>query len=306
MNTVASAHAASRKKGMALVLTAATLWGVSGSVAQYLFQHHQFSAEWLTVTRLLISGILILCFSYTRQKKAIWNIWKRKQDRISIVIFSIFGMLAIQYTYLAAINHSNAATATVLQYLSPVIITCYLVLLSRRLPKLSIVLVVLLAIIGTFLLVTGGNLKSLAISGWALFWGLGSAFASAFYTLYPKHLLARFDSLTLVGWAMLLGGLFFSLVHQPWNVEGQWTSLSLLAFSFVVLFGTAMAFFLYLHSLKFLGATEVSVLGCAEPLSAALLSVVWLHVPFGAAEWFGTACILSTILLLTRIKSDLQ
>jgi drug/metabolite transporter (DMT)-like permease len=48
----------SRNKGIALVLTGAALWGVSGTAAQYLFQQQGFSPEWLTVVRLLLSGII--------------------------------------------------------------------------------------------------------------------------------------------------------------------------------------------------------------------------------------------------------
>ncbi len=291
-----------RKKGILLVLVAATLWGVSGSVSQYLFERHQFSAEWLTVARLLLSGLIILSLAYKKYGNGILSIWQDKQDRLKIIIFGIVGTLAIQYTYLAAIQHGNAATATILQYLSPVIITCYLIIISKRLPRLSILFAVLFAILGTFMLVTGGSLQSLSISGWAVFWGLSSAFAAAFYTLYPRQLLTHWDATVVVGWGMLIGGVFFSFFQHPWNIEGQWSLPSLIAFLFIIVFGTALAFYLYLESLKYLSATEVSVLGSAEPLSAAFLAVVWLHVPFGFAEWFGTLCIIGTIILLTWIK----
>jgi hypothetical protein len=35
-----------RKNGIAMVLTAGVLWGISGSVAQYLFQQQGFRPEW--------------------------------------------------------------------------------------------------------------------------------------------------------------------------------------------------------------------------------------------------------------------
>ena len=46
-----------RTKGIILVIIGSMLWGVSGTVAQYLFQKKGFSTEWLVVIRLLISGV---------------------------------------------------------------------------------------------------------------------------------------------------------------------------------------------------------------------------------------------------------
>lgn len=159
----------SRVLGIALVLIGATLWGVSGTVAQFLFQEKGFSTEWLTVIRLLVAGVVLLSLAHLKEGTKVWAVWRSKNGAMSIILFGILGMLAVQYTYFAAIEHGNAATATILQYLAPAIITCYLSLRFRRLPSFTIILSVVIAIIGTFLLVTGGNLQSLSISGWAVF-----------------------------------------------------------------------------------------------------------------------------------------
>lgn len=104
----------SRKKGIFLVLFGAILWGVSGTVAQYLFQHQGFSPEWVVVVRLLISGVILLGIAYKKEKNRVWAIWKVKHDSFSILLFGMIGMLGVQYTFFAAIVHGNAATATVL------------------------------------------------------------------------------------------------------------------------------------------------------------------------------------------------
>jgi drug/metabolite transporter (DMT)-like permease len=293
-----------RPKGMALVLTGAALWGISGTVAQFLFQLQGFSPEWLVVVRLLISGIilLILASSNGKDKQGVWGIWKNKQDVISLLLFSILGMLAVQYTYFAAIKYSNAATATVLQYLGPSMIACYLAFISKRLPTSKEIMAVVLALIGTFLLVTKGNIQSLSISGWALFWGLASAVALAFYTLQPHKLLSKWGSTVVIGWGMLIGGISFSFIHPPWSFQGNWSLASFFAVAFIVIFGTLIAFYCYLESLKYISATETSLLACIEPLSAAILSVIWLQVSFGLGEWLGTLCILTTIMILSVVK----
>lgn len=303
MRSVHTVMSGSRRNGIAMVLIAAVLWGVSGSVAQYLFQQQGFSPEWLVVMRLLLSGMILLGLAYKKEKKKIWDIWKSKQDRWNLILFGILGMLAVQYTYFTAIKHANAATATILQYLAPVLIVCYVAIRSSQFPTAKEITAVILALIGTFFLVTHGSIHTLSISGLALFWGLSSALTLAFYTLHPHKLLANWGSTIVVGWAMLIGGIGFSFVHPPWQFEGQWSVPSFFSVIFIVVFGTFIAFYCYIESLKYLSASETSLLACVEPLSAVFLSVIWLHVDFGAAEWLGTLCIVSTVSILSIVKN---
>ena len=292
-----------RIKGIILVIIGAMLWGISGTVAQFLFQTKGFSAEWLVVIRLLVSGLILLLYAFTEGNQDIWKIWKSKHDSWSLIIFSIIGMLGVQYTYFAGIKYGNAATATILQYLSPAIITCYLIIQNKKIPGLQEIIAIALAMFGTFFIITKGDIHTISISKLALFWGISSAFAAAFYTLQPRYLLANNGSALVVGWGMLIGGIAFSFIHQPWNFTGQWSISSIFAVIFVVIFGTLIAFYCYLESLKYIQPTEASVLSSVEPLSAAFLSILWLHVPFGIPEWLGTVCILVTIIILSQVKN---
>ncbi|SMQ79170.1 Threonine/homoserine efflux transporter RhtA [Bacillus sp. OV166] len=302
MNSQVAVMSSPRIKGIFLVLIAATLWGVSGTVAQYLFHQQGFSTNWLVVNRLIFSGFGLLFFSHTVGKQNIWTIWRNKQDIVRLVIFGVIGMFGVQYTYFAAIEQGNAATATVLQYLAPVIIVCYLSFRAKELPKIHEVIAIGLAIFGTFLLVTKGNIHSLSISSSAFTWGILSAFALAFYTLYPGSLLNKWGSLLTVGWGMMIGGIGFSLIHPPWKFQGHWSLTSFLAVVFVIIFGTLIAFFCFMESLKYIRASEASLLACVEPLSAAFLAVAWLQVSFGPAEWIGSISIISTIFILSAVK----
>jgi drug/metabolite transporter (DMT)-like permease len=292
-----------RIKGIMLVITGAMLWGVSGTVAQYLFQKKGFSPEWLVDIRLLAAGLILLLYAFMRGKQDIWRIWRCKHSILSLILFSIIGMVGSQYTYFAAIKYGNAATATILQYLSPVIITFYLAIRTKKTPDLKETIAVTLAMVGTFFIITRGNVHSISISKLALFWGISSAFAAAFYTLQPGQLIAKWGSTVIVAWGMLIGGIAFSFIHQPWNFTGQWSIGSIFAVIFVVLFGTLVAYSCYLESLKYIQPTEASILSSVEPLSAAFLSVIWLHTPLSMSQWLGTACIILTVVILSNARN---
>lgn len=291
----------SRYQGFARALIASILWGFSGTVAQILFHQEGFPPSWLVTVRLLISGGLLLgigCFQKNANRMiAVWN---NPQDRIQLVIFGLLGMLGVQYTYFTAIQTGNVATATFLQYLAPLFITLYLAVQSRQIPRFQEFLALGLALFGIFLLVTNGSLHDLAVSGIAVGWGLASAMALAFYTLYPPNLLQRWGSEAIVGWSMLIGGIGLSSIAPPWQIQGQnWSVITGLFVSFVIVFGTLIAFYLYIDSLRYITPTEASLLASAEPFSAAIASVIWLHLPFSLFQAIGGLCIISTVILLS-------
>ena len=204
----------------------------------------------------------------------------------------------MQYTYFAAIRASNAATATILQYLGPTLIVAYLAARHRTVPTRVECAALGLALLGTLLLVTHGKPGTLSLSPPALGWGLVAAVALAFYTLQPVGLLQRHNTAVVIGWAMFIGGAAFSFVHPPWQIAGRWDAATVILFAFIILFGSLAAFYLFLSSVKILGAANSSLLACTEPLSAAVLGVLWLKIPFGLFDWLGTACILATVALL--------
>ena len=47
-------------RGVFLALLAGTCWGFSGTVGQFLFTSRQVDSGWLTVVRMLVSGLILL------------------------------------------------------------------------------------------------------------------------------------------------------------------------------------------------------------------------------------------------------
>lgn len=282
-----------------LAVGAAILWGISGTFGQFLFEQRQVEAGWLVTVRMLLSGSLLLSAGAARREPSLRSVWGNRKDVLSLLIFSLFGMMAVQYTYFTAIRHSNAATATVLQYAGPVMIAAYMALRNRRWPGVMEYLAIAFAVGGTFLLVTHGNPKTLSVTPEAIYWGLLSAVTLAFYSLQPAGLLKKYPASTIVGWALLLGGLALSLVHAPWNISGSWDGYTVLALLFIVVLGTLVPFYAYLTAVRLIGAEKSSLLASAEPLSAALFSIWWLKTPFSMVDWLGSLLILSTLFLLS-------
>lgn len=285
------------RKGMLNVLIAAILWGSSGVCAQYIMEHSQMGSPFLTMIRLLSGGFILLTFSFLHGD-GIFRLFRNRKDTFSLLIFSLVGAMTVQLTFLLAIEKSNAATATILQFLSPTIIVAWFAIVRKARPGAFVFAAIATSLIGTFLLVTHGDPTSLSISGAALFWGIASAFAAAFYTTYPSTLIARYGTLPIVGWSMLLGGAMMLPFYAGQGNHFVVTGGLLLAFFYLVVIGTSLTFSLYLNGAQKIGGAKAGILSCAEPLSSALLSLLLLGITFALPDWLGTLLILSSVVLI--------
>ncbi|AEJ43941.1 EamA family transporter [Alicyclobacillus acidocaldarius] len=304
VRSVAQTDRFRRWRGISLALLGSVLWGVSGTAAQVLFHAYHVDPAWLVAVRMVVSGVLLLAAAcWTASPAAVCAPWRSRASAFRLTIFGLAGLLGVQYTYFAAIRTGNAATATVLQYMAPLVIVAYGAARSRRLPSYLEVICAALAMSGCFLLVTDGHLGRLAVSDACVSWGLLSAVAVAVYTLYPVPLLATFGPLVVTAWGMLIGGSAMVAIGLPHNgipalPFGGWFLVG-----FVVLFGTLVPFYLYLASLRDITPADASLVASGEPLAATALAVTVLHQPLTWAALLGMGCVLLTVTLLARAKS---
>lgn len=287
-------------RGAVFTIIGGTLWGFSGTCGQFLMQTKGLTSNWLVPIRLLMAGLLLLLICYLKEGKKIFNIWKK--DALGILIFGSVGMSMCQYTYFTAIGASNAGTATVLQYIGPVLILIYISLRNMQLPRWNELVAIGLAVLGTFLLATHGDPKSMVLSEQALFWGLLSAVALAVYTVQPGKMLKEYGSAVVTAWGMLIGGILLCTIFRPWSIAVTVDTTVLMGMAVVVIVGTVIAFACYMEGIRLVGPKKGSLYASVEPVSATVFSVLWMHVSFGMMDFLGFLCIISTIYLLAVDK----
>ncbi|WP_249299354.1 DMT family transporter [Feifania hominis] len=293
-------------RGVLCALSGGILWGVSGTVGQYLFTHRELSSQWLTTVRMILAGIILLLLAAAKSPDSLKQIWKVRGDALRMILFAVFGLMTCQYTYMTAISHSNSATATALQYLGQALILIVTCVRLRRLPSGREGIALLLALGGVFLLATHGRLDNLALSAQALFWGIGAAVSLMLYTLLPGGIIERYGSVAVTGYGMLIGGIVLGIATGAYKqfVRLDWTIL--LGVGSIVILGTAAAFTLYLQGVSDIGGVRASLFACAEPVSAALATTLWLKTEFSVADWlaFGLIFLMAVLLVLPSRKAE--
>lgn len=284
--------------GILMTIAGGCLWGLSAACGQFLFDVKGATAKWMVPIRLILAGSLMLFYYIISEKKEAFRIWKKKRDAIDVMIYGLAGLMLCQFTYYYTIELSNAGTATVLQYISPVLIMILVCISEKRIPKIMEVVALVLAVLGIFLIATHGDIKHLAISKEALVIGLFSAWTVVIYNMQPKRLMRYYPTPYLLAWGMVIGGIVLAMLFKPWQYEVHVDLGVILAFGTIVLLGTISSFSLYMQGVKLIGPGRASLYCCVEPIAATLICAVWLKEPFAAIDIVGFLCIIATILIL--------
>lgn len=165
--------------------------------------------------------------------------------------------------------------------------------LLRRPPRLSQIAAAALGVLGVALLVFDPNAH---LDGPGALAALGSAFSMAIGTT----LIARWGRLgtpmQVAAWQLLLGGVL--VLPLALLVEGTPpvpSGTNLLGLGYLVLFGTALAYWLWIRGIGIIGP-DIAFLGLLSPLVATLIGAGILGEWLGPVQWLGIAVVLGATL----------
>ncbi len=286
-------------RGIICAAVGGICWGFSGTCAQLLTSEMGVPVAWVTCVRLLMAAFIFLAVCFVREREKLIAVFRDKRSILRIIAFALFGVLLTQVSYLSCISYTNAGTGTVLERLGVIVILAYVCLRGKRLPSLREFIGVILALSGTVLIATKGDFGTLAIPFEGLAWGVVSAFALACYTLIPGKVLEKWGSFIVTGLAMLIGGSVSTAFVQPWTLPVE-INVSLLGVMVaMVLVGTFSAYLFYLQGIKDAGPMKAGMVGCVEPVSAMVISAIWLGTSVGPYDLAGCFLIIAMVLLVT-------
>lgn len=284
-------------KGLLLAAFGSTSWGVSGVCSQYLFMKYDIDSSWLTAVRMVFSGLALLIIAFPKEKSRTFDIWKKAGDIKDLVIFAIFGLLLCSYAYLSAVRFSNSATATVLQNLNVVFMAITVAVLYKTKINRYHIVAVLLAVVGTYLIATGGDPTSMKLSPEGLLLGLLAAVGVVTYTLLSRPVVKKWGNLLGTGWGMLVGGLIIYITSKAWIIPADFDFMAWLMVFIIVLIGGAAGFSAFLEGVRIIGPVKATLIGTMEPASATVLSALFLGTRFSIPELIGFCLIILTVFL---------
>lgn len=280
-------------RGMAYALEGGALWGFSGTAVSYLFRESGIDPMWVMSVRMVLAGILFLLLSAVRGDRRPIELLRDKSAVRDLLLFTGGGLFLNQFSYLMAIQATNSATATVLQSLQLLPVAAVACVAGRRAPKRREVIGMVLALGGTFLITTGGDPSQMALPPAGLTFGLLAALGGAGLAVFPRRILARYGVAAVNGWAMLMVGLAAAPFVPDWGRAVASFDVSCWAvFAALVVLGTWCSYLFYMQGVREIGSLKTAMLSTVEPISATVLSALWIGVVFSPTDLLGFAMII--------------
>jgi drug/metabolite transporter (DMT)-like permease len=285
-----------RVVGLVLAATAAALWAIGGIAAQELFTHHDISPGWLVEARMCVGGLILLAVFRPA--------WPRGHT-VRLIAIATVGIAVTQFTWFEAIEHSNVALATFVQYSAVAMTAAWQMAFRQVRPTALRVVAVALAATGVWLLSDAGLSRGADGLGIAL--ALVSAVTYSFHLLNSGKLVRVVGSRSVTGWGLFVGSVPLLVWTPPWTVHpvgSPWVVAALIAF--VAIGSTTIAFSLAMASLRRITPTEFAVTGTLEPALAAVIAAIFLGVTLHPAQYLGGFLTVLAVLLLALVRGSDQ
>jgi drug/metabolite transporter (DMT)-like permease len=291
--------------GYAMVLGAATLWAVNGTVSKAILSSGLSS---LRLAEVRSAGAVVglgLVLALTRPE----TLRVTRRELPFLAVFGIVGLGLVQLLYFLAIHRLEIGIALLIQYVAPVLVALYARFVRKEPVRRRIWAALILALGGLSLVVDvwGG----IALDGLGVAASLGAAVTFALYILLAEHAVGRRDPLSLLWWGFAFASLFWAVLEPWWSfpaglvddrveLEGSLLSTELpvwLLMLTMIVVGTIIPFGLLVAALRHIAATRVAIAATWEPVAGALVAYAWLGESLSGLEVAGGLLVLGGILL---------
>jgi drug/metabolite transporter (DMT)-like permease len=287
-------------RSLVQTLLGASFWGLSGTAAQALFQIYKFPVLSLVTIRMLLSAAALMVIIHPHVPA---------RPFLPMITLGVFGYAGSSFAYLAAIQYSNAATATLLQFLFLPMVAGYEGLTGSLQWTRRWTITLILAVAGTLLLIVGAGFQIL-VTPLGLMFGLLAALSGAYYNLGSRGYVRTHGAWWTTSWGFLIGGLVTApvglLFLRNYMLPSYISDIAEVFFlvGFVTVFGTILAFSLYISGLEHLSATETGIASSSEPIMSAAAAYVFLGVVLTPSQYLGGALIILAVVLVATRSSQ--
>src|SRR5712691_1314749 len=187
--------------GYVMVLAAATLFGVNGSVAKVALSSGLSSLR-LTEARCAGACLGLMLIAFVRDPA---SLRVRRSELVRLAIFGVVGVALVQLFYFLAIHRLDIGIALLIQYLGPLLVAIYARTFGHERVRRRIWAALALSLTGLALMVELWN--GVALDGLGVVFALISAVIFAAYLLLAEQEVKHRDSVAVMAWGFLFATL---------------------------------------------------------------------------------------------------
>ncbi len=264
--------------GVGLVLGAATLFAVNGTVSK-LVLGSGLSAQRLVEIRCAGAAVVLCLLALARDRHSLRT---PRREITFVVVYGVVGVAMVQWLYFVALGRIPVSLTLLIEFTAPLMVALWVRFVlgrpvRRRLwPALGLVLAGLALVARVW--------AGLTVDGLGLVAAFAAAGALAAYYLLGEHGLSRRDPVSLAALSFVAAAVFWAAVLPWWtfpferlaapvDVLGHATPAWVLV-TWVVVLGSVVPWLLVLNGMRRIGAARAGLVGTFEPVVAG--GVAWV------------------------------
>jgi drug/metabolite transporter (DMT)-like permease len=295
-------------------LVLGSIFFAASSIPAKLAMESGLSAWRLTQIRTLGAFLILFTYVFFKNKKSLRIELK---ELPILIVFGVFGFAAVNVFYFIAILRLNVGIALIIEFTAPIWIALWMRFIQKK--AVSKLMWWGLVVGLTGLLLIAQVWRGLTLDGLGIIFALLDALALAVYFLVGEKLVGTKSSEATMAWGLGISSLFFALIQPWWNfpfakltevvdLTGRLEGSSVPTFYlvlWVVLFGTAIPYFLVLNGLRGLSAATSSAIGMLEPVFGGIFAWIFLFEKLTFIQSIGALVVLVGIYLANRARTSI-
>ncbi len=288
------------RTGYVMVVTAALLWAVNGTVSKVMLVGGMPASD---LAELRATGAFV-CLLAIVLVTAPRTLRMTRRELPAVAVYGLVGFVFVQLLYFVAIRRLEVGIALLIEFTAPVFVALWARFVLKE-PVRGRVWAALALSVGGLSLVAqvwqGGTLDGIGVLA-----AFGAAVSLAVYFLLGEHNVGRRDPVSLTCLAFGFTTAFWAVVRPWWRFpyELLGRDISLLGnladrqlpmwvpAAWLIVLGTVVPFTLSVGALRHLRAAQVGLVGTVEPVAASVVAFLWLGEQLGTVQIVGGAVVL--------------
>lgn len=256
-----------------------------------------------------VESVMFYRFGISALVLGLWLLIRRYSLKVTfrewltlIVLGGFYALTALLLT--TSYLYIPSGIATTIHFLYPVVVTAIMILFFRERVSVPLVIAILMAVSGVFLLTNNGAGGMVSVKGLLLV--LTTVVTYALYIVgVNKSCVHQMGGLKMTFYVLLTGAVIFggNLWFQGLPLDKVPDNTTAVYLILLALIPTLISDFTLILSVQHVGSTATAVLGCMEPLTAVAMGGFFLGEHVGGRQMMGMMVILiavSTVILATN------
>ncbi|MBT8211959.1 MAG: EamA family transporter [Acidimicrobiia bacterium] len=278
-----------RRVGVVLALSAATLWGISATVAADAFE--VISPIDVAETRSLITIAVLIPYALWRGKL------NPKGEYFELALLGTL-IAVVNVAFYTALDRLGVGPGATIQFVGPLFVLAWMGLVQGRRVGSMVWPAAIGAVTGVAMITRAWALSDLDLLGVSA--GAIAAVTFAAYLLVGEHLALKLDPVTVITWGFIFSSIGWVIIRPLWNFPTDLPGVVWVQLVWIGIAATALPFLLELAAMQRVPSGIVGVIATAEPVIGAATAWIFLSQSLTAIQVAGGLLVVVSIAAVQR------